>query len=233
MADRTVFGWRRVARILASARDAELLTAMGIPLPTGPTRAWARRLLDGVEDFWEVYEVEPDDGAAARQIEAELRPLAGDASTAGLAEACEIFSRSLDDRENLSHWVMLLDELTSREDGLLAAPPVGLPERVRVVVADAAWPRTDHIRTRPPESIKDDWEFGFWRETQVEAEALADEVVESRFIERVLAHLAGALSAKEQSDLVAWAIAEDDARQGEPRPAIWPPKKPFVLDAAR
>ena len=230
---RTVFGWRRVARILASERDAELLTAVGIPLPTGPTRVWARRLLDGVEDFWEVYDVEPDGGAAARRIEAELQPLAGDASMAGLTEACEIFSRSSDDSDNVSHWVMLLDALTGRQDEPLVTPPAGMPERVRAVLADAGWPRTDRIRARPPGSIRDDWEFGFWRETRVDPEVLADEVVETRFIERVLAHIAQALTAAERSDLVAWANAEDGARQREPHTASWPPKEPLTLQAER
>jgi hypothetical protein len=236
MADRTVFGWRRVARILASERDAELLQAMGIPKPTGATRIWARKLLDDTEDFWEVYDVEPDGGAAARAIEAELHALAGDASMSGLTEACEVFSRPLDDSENLDHWVMLLDVLTGSNgwlDGPVVAPPVGLPDRVRAALPDAGWPRTDRIRTRPPESIKDDWEFGFWRETQVDAELLADEVLEARFAERVLGHLARVLDPDDQAALVAWANTEDEARQGEPRPAIWPPKVPLALPAPR
>jgi hypothetical protein len=87
--------------------------------------------------------------------------------------------------------------------------------------------------TRSPESIKDDWEFGFWRETQVEAEDLADEVLEARFVERVLGHLALVLEIEDKVALVAWANAEDDAHQGGLRPAIWPPKKPLALQAPR
>jgi hypothetical protein len=151
----------------------------------------------------------------------------------GLTEACGIFSNSLDDRENLSHWGMLLDELAGRDDALVIAPPAGLRDRVRAALVDAGWPRTDHIWTRSPETIKDDWEFGFWRETQVEAEVLADDVVEARFIEGVLGHLARVLDSEDQVALVAWANAEDDAHQGGPRPAIWPPKKPLALQAAR
>jgi hypothetical protein len=233
MADRTVFGWRRVARILASQRDVALLEAMEIPKPTGATQAWARRLLDDVEDLWEVYDVEPDGGEGARAIEAELRALAGDASMVGLAEACEVFSRPLDDRENFDHWVMLLDTLTGGNGRPVVSPPVGMSDRITSALLDAGWPRTDRIRTRPPESIMDDWEFSFWRETQVDAELLADEVLETRFVERVLAHLSLVLDSEERAALVAWANTEDDARQGEPRPAVWPPKVPLALPAAR
>jgi len=38
----------------------------------------------------------------------------------------------------------------------VVAPPAGLLDRVLAALRDAGWPRTDHIRTRPPESIKDD-----------------------------------------------------------------------------
>lgn len=151
----------------------------------------------------------------------------------GLTEACEIFSLPLDDRENLDHWVMLLDELEGQENDLLVAPAPGLRERLRAVLPGAGWPRTTRVPMREPESIKDDWEFAFWRDTQVDAELLADEAIETRFIERVLAHLAGVLNTEEQRDLIAWANAEDVARQGEPRPAIWPPKKPLALEPAR
>ncbi|HEV8490174.1 MAG TPA: hypothetical protein VGQ58_10345 [Candidatus Limnocylindrales bacterium] len=226
MAERTTFGWRRVARILAYERDTDLLDAMGIPKPTGATRPWARKLLDEAEDFWEVYDVEPDGGEATRRLEAELSPIAGEAAMSGLIDACEVFSRPLDDRESLDHWTMLVDEIW-RELELLVAPAGGLPARVRAVLAEVGWPHSPQIRLRPPEDINDDWEFGFWRETQVDAEQLADEVIETRHTERVLARLAEALTPEERANLVAWANAEDNARQGEPRPAIWPPKQPL------
>jgi hypothetical protein len=179
-----------------------------------------------------VFDVEPDGGAGTRRLEAELTEIAGEDSVAALIDACEVFSLPLDEAENLDHWAMLLDAIW-HEHELVVPPAAGLAARVRSVLSAGGWPRADRIPTRAPEDIKDDWEFGSWRDTQSDAESLSDEVLEVRHTERMLALLAGALTPEERANLVAWANAEDGARQREPRPAIWPPKQPLSLDPVR
>jgi hypothetical protein len=227
-----VFGWWNVARILASDRDAELLNAMSITPPTGPTRSWARTLLDGVDDFWEVYEGgDPDGGIAARQIEADLRAIAGAASMVGLVDACEVFSLSVDQKQNIQFWGMLIEEVVSRPHTTVVPPPVELPELVADALADVEWPRPDRIRSRPFRTT-DEWEAAITERIDIDVELLADEVLELRFNEGILRHLAGRLTSTQQAALIEWANAEVVARQGEPRPANWPPREPLALPAA-
>jgi hypothetical protein len=176
-----------------------------------------------------VYDVEPDGGQAVRDLERELEGLAGPDAMTGLAEAASVLSRPLDNAENLGHWEMLLDSLW-RDQEILVTVPSGLQERVRGVLGDVGWPHSPQIWTRPGESIEDAWEWNFWSEhPEIEPEVTADEVISLRHTERVLRRLSEALTDDERAALERWANAEDAARQGEPRPAHWPPQPPLAL----
>jgi hypothetical protein len=226
MADRTMFGWRRVARILASDREREILKALGIPRPTRGTQAWARDLLDSVDDFYEVWDVEPDGGRAARSLERELGDLAGPSAMAGLVEAAKVLSRPLSDSEPLGFWGMLFD-LVLRDERMRVDLPAGLAARVRAVLESQGWPASPQIEMRSSGPIEDEWEAEFSVEhDELEPGLFANEVVDIPRTERTLLALFEALGEDDRAALERWANAEAEARAGGPRSPspgiVWP-----------
>jgi hypothetical protein len=222
--ERSMHGWRQVAVILASERDGELLAAMGIELPRGDTRPWARHLLDAVDDFYEVYDVEPDGGVAVQKLEAELEQVCGPSTMVGLVEAAIILSRSVDEQEILGRWAMVLDLLWHDQPTLVEVPDA-LPARVRPVLEAERWPASPWLPSRRPEMVKDAWERDFLSgRPELEPDLIASRVMEHLRTERVLQRIAATLTADERAALVSWGNREAEAQAGGP-----PPPSPGIV----
>ena len=224
MSDR-MFGLRRLAALLASSHDSELLAALGVAEPPAGTRQWARDLLDGVEDFWEVYDADPDGGARADGLEAELRDVAGPCAPA-LIRAGLLASRTSEG--DLREWLDAFDLMTLERP---TKEPLdrALRDRVEAVVEEAGgWPAG--WRLVPSGAKTDRWEDNFAARDGFELGDTATTVVDLVHVYRLVQALHASLSADEQRAFEAWANAEIAAYQPVARPTHWPP--PVLLNLA-
>jgi hypothetical protein len=211
---RRLLALRKVAVLVASAHE-EIPEALGIPRPTAELRAWARALLDRVEEG-EFIEAWDQAGLAAGDIEREIAGLAGHHSDADLAAVAELLSRPREG--DLSDWDRALWSVR-RGDPTNVPLPDGVREPLAGVLASR--PGRVRIRSRTPGEI-DDWEHSFWLKHDVEAETVAFEVLELREINAILKEVVQKLDRVQQSAFEGWANAELATYEPNPRPAIWP-----------
>lgn len=230
MADR-VFGWRQVALVLASNESAQLLDSLGIAVDEKAVRAWARGLLSGVEDFWEVYEVDPDGGVAAETIEAELAGLVPEAVMDALRDGAILFARPIDG--DLDDWAKVIFSLRYQHRREVPLPKTRLRAELRAVVMS-------HVeraeRDAKPESpwveghAEDEWVVAFAERHGVSPFDVASSWADLRQTYAVVRALNETLRPADRDELEAWAQSE---LYSDPRPAIWPPAPQLrLVDAA-
>ena len=172
MSDR-VFGWRRVALVVASARSGDLLTEVAVPSQATKARAWARHLLDDVEDFYEVYETDPDGGAAADAIEADVAHLVGPGVLRSLRDGAELFSRPIDG--DLDDWSKVFFALQWQDHPDNPLPRIPIREKLRSKVLNAAEAgRRGDLKQCAPRAIEVEWEVSFAGRHDVWAAEIAD-----------------------------------------------------------
>jgi hypothetical protein len=208
--------WRRVVVLLASGHE-EIPAALGYPRPAPEVRAWARQVLDRIDDFYDADDV--DDVIAAR-LERELKTLADPSLTDALARIATLFA--LPNERGLRDWHRILWGLRLRH---AAAPNVPLAEPLRdrlSAIIQASNERRVRVRTRTPGEI-DDWEWAFqMKHETVEAETLAFDVLELRATDSILQALTRTLSPGDRQALEDWANAELRSCEPGPRPSKWP-----------
>ena len=216
MTDR-VFGWRNVALVLASAGHAELLDYLGVKAVEPAARDWARRQLDVVEDFFEVYDTDPDGGAAADDIETELGRLVGPSALVALREGAQLISRPIDGE--LDDWAKVLFALSYQD-----APDVPLPRhrirddlRARVLEISSGVTDPGEVANPP---VPDEWEVSFARRHGIWSADVARSWAELRLTREIASRLTEKLRPQEREELEAWAQAE---MYGGPRPPNLPP----------
>lgn len=160
MSDR-VFGWRRVGAVLASSQNARLLAPFGIDAPEAGVRHWARRLLDDVDDFYEVYDVDPDEGAAAETLEAQLAALVPGATLGALREGAMLFTRT--DEGDLDDWTKVFLALRWQDKLRWPSPKARLRADLRTVVISLvdACEINGPWQVDDPDSDEDEWVVGF------------------------------------------------------------------------
>lgn len=229
MTDR-VFGWRRVALVLASARSADLLASVGITYEDGNARSWARTLLDGIDDFFEVYDTDPDGGVAAREIEDQLTHLVGPDVLAALREGAQLLSRPIDG--DLDDWSNVIGSLTYQDKAEIPLPRVPLREALRAKVLSIA-AEADvglrEFRAGSEQPTEDSWEVAFADQQSVWAFETAAHWAELRRTHIAARLLLAALPLTEREELEAWAQAE---LYSDPRPSNWPPAPQLNLATA-
>jgi hypothetical protein len=205
MSDR-VFAWRHVALVLASHANEGLLGHVGVAGPGDEVRSWARRLLDPVEDFYEVYETDPDAGAAADAIDASLANLVDPVAITRLRDGAELMARPIDG--DLDDWSKVLSMLPYQDDPDIPIPrqPLREPLRETVMGIAAGIPRTG--AGSPPGPPHDDWERSFGDRHGVWPEDIASRWADLLRTREAAGRLMALLSADEVRELEAWADAE-------------------------
>lgn len=230
MSDR-VSGWRKVALVLASNESSRHLDSLGIAAEPKAVRAWARRLLDGLEDFWEVYDVDPDGGAAAQAIEAELATLVPEPAMAALREGAILFARPIDgDLEDWSRAIYSLRHQNMPERTVTKMP---LREDLRAVVMS----HVDRVERDANAQIpwvegeaEDEWVVTFGQRHSVWPSDLAESWIELRQTHAVVRALHETFTPADREEFEAWAKSE---LYSDPRPSHWPPAPHLRLaDAA-
>jgi hypothetical protein len=214
-----VFGWRRVALVLASARSEDLFTELGMPSFAPNARSWARHLLDQVKDFYEVYETDPDGGAVADAIEADLAQLFSPAVLPSLREGAELFSRPIDG--DLDDWSKVFLDLQWQDHPDNPFPRIPMREELRSKVLKAVGdPDPGEVWQPPPQAIEDEWDVSFADRHDVWAAEIANQWSELRWTWTVARRLLELLTPTERDELEAWA---QQMLYSGPRPEPWPP----------
>jgi hypothetical protein len=217
MADR-VYAWRQVAVVLASSDSARLLRSLGINRVEDRVRAWARGLLDPVEDLYEVYANDPDGGVAAARIEAELAALVPTAVFDELREGAILFARPIDD--DLDDWSKVFSTLPFQDDPAVPVPGRPLRDDLRSLVLahlERALP-SGPVPVLAEEQAEDAWVVAFaerhgrWPFEQAYGWA------ELRRTLRAVRELDATLGPSDREALEAWAQAERDSGS---RPSDW------------
>jgi hypothetical protein len=212
MSDR-VFAWRHVALVLASQANEELLGYVGLAGTGDEVRIWARRLLDSVDDFYEVYPSDPDGGVAADAIEASLAILVDPQTLAKLRDGAELLARPIDG--DLDEWSKVLSMLPHQDDPEIPVPRWPLREPLRATVMRIA----EGVPRSGPDSEfglpHDEWERWFGDRHDSWPEDIAHMWADLILTREVARRLLAALSADEVAELEAWADAEmtSDPRQ--------------------
>jgi hypothetical protein len=212
-----VFGWRKVALVLASVRSVDLLAEIGVPSPAPNARSWARNLLDEVEDFYEGYETDPDGGAAADKIEAELAGLVDPAVLPSLRDGAQLFSRPIDG--DLHDWTKVFDALVWQDHPDNPLPRIPMREELRAKVLEAAEaPRPVELKPSLPQAVEDEWEVSFADRHDVWAFEISSSWIELRRTWSVTRALLEVLTPAERDELEAWA---QRMLYSDPRPEHW------------
>lgn len=213
MADR-VFGWRNVALVLASSQSCELLDVLGIAVDEPRVRAWARKLLSAVDDFFEVYDVDPLGGFAAHEIETELARLVPDEAMDALRDGAMLFARPLEG--DLDAWSRAFFALRYQDDADVPLPKTPLRDDLRAIVmaqVEVARQRirsVDSSRSIALDAAEDGWVVTFAERHEVWPSQLAAAWADNRRTFTVVRALDMALAPTDRDDLEAWAHAELD-----------------------
>lgn len=220
MADR-VSGWRKVALVLASNESPRHLDSLGIAVEPRAVRAWARRLLGGMEDFWEVYDVDPDRGAAAQTIEAELATLVPEPAMDALRNGAILFARPIDG--DLDDWSRAIYSLRHQDIPERTVTKTPLREDLRAVVMSHV-ERVEREENAPAPWLEgqaeDDWVVTFGHRHGVWPSDLAESWIELRRTHAVVRALHETLVPTDRQEFEAWAQSE---LYSDPRPSHWPP----------
>jgi hypothetical protein len=219
MADR-VSGWRKVALVLASNESPRHLDSLGIAVEPKAVRAWARTLLGGVEDFWEVYDVDPDGGAAAQAIEAELATLVPEAAMDALRDGAILFARPSEG--DLNDWSRAIYSLRHQDMPELTVTKTPLREDLRAVVMS----HVERVERDAKPAIpwvegeaEDEWVVAFGHRHGVWPSDLAESWIELRQTHAVIRALNETLVPADREEFEAWAQSD---LYSDPRPAHWP-----------
>ncbi len=215
MTDR-LYGWRNVVLVLAGSRSDELLSALGIAAVGSDVREWARKYLDRVQSFYEVYDIDPDGGAAARTVEGDLANLVEPAVLDALRDGADLLSRPIDG--DLDDWSKAFFALRYQDDPDVPIPGTRIPDpllsqfKAAEMEAGPAWLSVG-------EGPYDDWEREFGRVDDVWADTTAQSWAHLRRTRALVRRLAEILAPDDRAAFDAWAQAE---LYSDPRPATWP-----------
>jgi hypothetical protein len=225
MADR-VFGWRKVALVLASAGHAELLDYLGVQAVEPAARDWARRQLDVVEDFYEVFDTDPDGGAAADALEDALGRLVDPSVLVALREGALLFSRPIDG--DLDDWTKVLFGLSYQDTPDVPLPRHPLRDDLRARVLEISSGIADPGAVANP-PVPDEWEVSFARRHGIWSADVARDWAELRRMREIASRLTQKLRPQEREEFEGWAQAE---MYSDPRPPNWPPAPHLSLARA-
>lgn len=192
-----------------------MLEILGIAVDEPKVRAWARRLLSAVDDFFEVYEVDPFGGFAANTIETELAGLVSDEAMEALRDGAMLFARPLDG--DLDAWSKAFFALRYQDDADVPLPKTPLRDDLRAIVmaqVEVARQRirsVDSSRSIALDAAEDRWIVTFAERHDVWPSQLAAAWTDSRRTYAVVRALDLVLAPADRHDLEAWASTELDS----------------------
>lgn len=131
MTDR-MHGWRQVAYVLASADNERLLATLRIAVPVERARSWGRHVLRDIEDLFEIYDIDPDGGAAAEALEADLAAFVSPEALDALRDGAMLFARPIDG--DLDDWSKAFFVLGSQDKQRWLTPKARLRPDLRELV---------------------------------------------------------------------------------------------------